>query len=79
MVNGGLISGTARREKATCFGGRLVAPEFLDLRKRQAVDILLGEVLDPDLLSLRLGGFELGLGIRLGRWALLRLYRGPEG
>jgi hypothetical protein len=77
MVNGGLISGTARMEKANGLGGSLVAPEFLDLCQRQAVDILLGKVLDPDLLRLCLGGFELRLRIRLGRWAVLSLYRRP--
>lgn len=77
MVNDGLISGTARREKATCLGGSLVAPELLDLRQRQAVDVLLGEVLDTDLLSLCLGRLELRLRIRLGRY--LPLYRGPAG
>lgn len=77
MVNDGLISGTARMEKATGLGGSLVAPELLDLRQRQAVDVLLGEVLDPDLFRLCLCGFELRLRIRLGRWAVLPLYRGP--
>jgi hypothetical protein len=33
MVNGGLNSGTARMKKASGFGGRLVAPKLLDLRK----------------------------------------------